>query len=97
MSVKTLEYDNSRRIISFKICFIGWLLELVGSAMTLLTPTLHSVGLSNLYYPDAIIMFVLIPFLHIVNEDETKGIIAMNGWFDGLRYIFGISKNDHTN
>ena len=80
-------YNSCRRTISFKICFLGWLLELAGVAMTALTPTLHRLGLSNLYYPDAIIMFVLIPFLHITNDDETKEKIAVNGWFAGLQYI----------
>ena len=78
-------------MISLKICFVGWLLELVGTAMTLLTPTLRSLGLSNLYYPDAIIMFVLIPLIHILNDDKTKGKIAENGWFAGLRFILGIT------
>ena len=81
-------------MVSMKISFVGWLLELVGTAMTLLTPTLNNIGLTNLYYPDAIIMFVLIPFLHIINEDETKGVIAENGWYEGLRHIFGITYNE---
>ena len=76
-------------MITLKIGFVGWLLELVGTAMTLLTPTLRNLGLSNLYYPDAIIMFVLIPLLHILNDDKTKGKIAENGWFAGLRLILG--------
>ena len=58
--------------------------------MTALTPTLHRLGLSNLYYPDAIIMFVLVPFLHITNDDETKEKIAVDGWFAGLQYILGM-------
>ena len=81
-------------MVSMKISFVGWLLELVGTVMTLLTPTLHNIGLANLYYPDAVIMFVLIPFIHIINEDETKGIIAENGCIEGLRHIFGITNHD---
>ena len=83
-------YNICRRTISFKICFVGWLLELAGVAMTALTPTLHRLGFSNLYYPDAIIMFVLIPFLHITNDDETKEKIAVDGWFAGLQHILGM-------
>ena len=78
-------------MVSLKICFVGWLLELVGTATTLLTPTLRKLGLSNLYYPDAIIMFVLIPLIPILNDDKTKGKIAENGWFAGLRFILGIT------
>ena len=90
VSATAHDYDNSRRMISMKISFVGWLLELLGTVITLLTPILHNMGLANLYYPDAIIMFVLIPFIHIVNEDKTKGIIAENGWYEGLLYIFGM-------
>ena len=84
-------------MISMKISFVGWLLELLGTVITLLTPILHNMGLANLYYPDAIIMFVLIPFIHIINEDKTKGIIAENGWYEGLRYIFGMKIQDGYN
>ena len=68
---------------------MGWLLELVGTAMTLFTPFLRSRGFHNLYYPDAIVIFLLIPFLHVMNEENTKGVVLELGWIQGLRNIVG--------
>ena len=78
-----------RRTISLKICFMGWLMELVGTAMTMLTPTLRSYGLHHLYYPDAIVVFIMIPFIHVMNEENVKIVVFERGWFQALMHIFG--------
>ena len=77
-------------MVSLKLCVVGWLLELMGTVMTLVGPALYEVGIHNYYYVDAIIMFVLIPFIHLTNDEETKGIITDHGWYRGLRDMLGI-------
>ena len=88
-SQRVYDNDGVRRLVSLKICFMGWLLEFVGAVMTLLTPFLRSRGFHNLYYPDAIVIFLLIPFLHVMNEEKIKEIVLSQGWIQGLRSILG--------
>ena len=35
-------------------------------------------------------MFVVIPFIHLLNDEDTKGIIANENWYQGLRHMLGI-------
>ena len=72
-----------------KICFVTWLYELIGTVTTALTPTLQSLGVPNTYFPDAIIMFLVIPFCHLANDEITKDIIAENGWYQGMKHLSG--------
>ena len=72
---------------------MGWLFELAGTVITVLSPSLHENGILNVYYPDAMLMFVVIPFVHLTNDEETKTIIAEENWYQGLRYMLGIRKN----
>ena len=74
---------------------MGWLLELVGTAMILLTPFFRARGFHNLYYPDAIVIFLLIPFLHVMNEEKIKDVILKRGWIQGLMNIIGKQNNVH--
>ena len=90
LSKKAYGYGNARRMVSLKFCVVGWLLELMGTVMTLIGPVLYEEGIHNHYFVDAIIMFVLLPFIHLTNEEETKGIVADQGWYQGLRYMLGI-------
>ena len=91
LSEKAHSYGNARRMVSLKFCVVGWLLELLGTAMTfLVAPVVYGGGVHNHYYVDAIIMFVLLPLIHLTNDEETKGIIADQGWYQGLRHMLGI-------
>ena len=91
LSEKAHSYGNARRMVSLKFCVVGWLLELLGTAMNfLVSPAVYGGVIHNHYYVDAMIMFVLLPFLHLTNDEETKGIIADQGWYQGLRYMLGI-------
>ena len=51
---------------------------------------LHTLGLHNIHYPDCIIMNVIIPIVYLMNDEETKGIIAEESWFQGIRYMMGM-------
>ena len=67
-----------------------WMYEMIGVAFTIITPYLNSLGVPYLYYPDAILVFVVIPFLHIMNDEDTKTVITNEGWIEGIKYILGI-------
>ena len=69
---------------------MAWLYELIAMLSAILTPYLRKQGIPNLYYPDAIVMFVVIPFVHIMNDEDTKIIILEENWYQGIRHMFGI-------
>ena len=89
-SAKDYRSGNVRRMVSLQLCIIGWMYELIGTIMTVLTPVFHAIGIRNFSYVDALIMFVVIPFINLTNDETTKGIIAEQGWYQGVRKIFGI-------
>jgi hypothetical protein len=69
---------------------MGWLYELLSIVSILITPFLHTHGIPNLHFVDAIIMFLVIPFLHLMNDEDTKGIILEENWYQGIRHMIGI-------
>ena len=66
---------------------MSWMIELIGIVSAILSPHL---GISNLHYIDAIVMFVVIPFSHLMNDEDTKIIIMEENWFQGLRHMLGL-------
>ena len=66
---------------------MSWMIELIGIVSAILSPHL---GISNLHYIDAIVMFVVIPFAHLLNDEETKIIILQENWYQGLRHTIGV-------
>ena len=93
LTEETYEHGKARTMVSLKICFLSWLYELLGVVATLLSPDLHSIGVRYYYYLDAIIMFLFIPFCHLMNDDVTKGIIIERGWYQGIKYMTGFKHN----
>ena len=81
---------KKRSIISLQMCFMGWLYELLAIVFTLLSPILTNLGIPNIHWIDAIVMFFAIPFCHLLNDEETKGIISEENWHEGLRHVLGI-------
>ena len=82
---------KKRSIISLQMCFMGWLYELLAILSAILSPILKKTfGIPNTHWFDAIIMFVAIPFCHLMNDEETKGIISEENWYEGLRHMLGI-------
>ena len=81
---------KKRSIISLQMCFMGWLYELLSIASIVLTPILTNLGVPNIHWIDAIIMFFAIPFVHLLNDEETKGIISEENWYEGIRHMLGI-------
>ena len=102
LTEETYEYGNSRTMVSIKICCLSWLYEFIGTLITAVSPKLVSLGLSHIYFIDSIIMFLVIPFCHLMNDEETKGVIVERGWFQGLKQMAGfpdqiVPTNAHEN
>ena len=63
------------------MCFLGWAYELMATFSAVLTPVLKNFGVPNMHLPDAIAMSVVIPFVHLMNDEDTKTIILNEGWY----------------
>ena len=48
---------------------------------------LHELGWPGSQYFTAVIMFIVIPFVHLMNDEETKVVIHMDGWIQGVKYL----------
>ena len=80
------------------MCFMGWLYELLAIVAGLLGALigyqmLHEFSIPNIHFPDVILVFVLIPFIHLLNDEDTKGIIFDKGWIQGIKFVLGIHKD----
>ena len=76
-------------MVSLQLCFMGWAIELIGALVVVITPMLYDHGFLNVYYINVILFFLLIPFLHLMNNEDTKGIISESSWYQGLRHLMG--------
>ena len=72
------------------MCLMAWLYELIATLSAVTTPYLQKLGIPNLHFPDAIIMFVVIPFTHLMNDEDTKEIILEKNWYQGVRHMLGL-------
>ena len=105
LSETKYEYGKKRSLISMKMCGISWLIELVFSSCWVLVialPALVSIAinyarLTYIHYPDCICMSVIIPLAHLFNNEETKRVIATEGWYQGLRYMLGTHNSRNAN
>ena len=83
---------KKRSLVSLKMCVISWLIELLSSLVAVSFTVFHNMGLHNMHFLDCIIVNIIIPFVHLMNDEETKGIIAKKNWYAGLRHMLGIYK-----
>ena len=72
------------------MCFMGWIYESLATFSSFLTVTLDGYGIPNLYMIDAILMFVVIPFTHLMNNEDTKEVILEENWYQGIKHILGL-------
>ena len=70
------------------ICFLSWLFEFIGMVVTILSPTLVAHGASNIYFIDAILMFVMLPAMYLINDEDIKTVITEQGWIQGIMNTF---------
>ena len=77
---------------------MGCIYEILAVVATLLCAVLGSqiqeFNIPNIHFPDAILMFVVIPFIHLLNDEDTKTIIFEQGWIQGIKYVLGIYKDN---
>ena len=90
VSQESYEYGKSRAMVSLKICVLGWGYEIFGNIMTAVSPSLLSLGFQHQYYIDAILMFLGIPLIHLMNDEDTKGVIVERNWYQGFRHMVGL-------
>ena len=87
------ETGNRRRLVSLRMCIISWLIEILGTLCHVLFLSLvNSLGLAGIHYIEVIFMFIVIPFIYLMNDEDTKGTIANQGWYAGLKYMLGLQK-----
>ena len=86
--------DERRSLISLQMCFMSWLYELLAIVTAIMSSVLgahiQEFKIPNIHFPDVIIMFIVIPFIHLLNDEEIKGIIFEQGWIQGIKYVLGI-------
>ena len=88
------------------MCFLGILYEIASNIIGGFSPYLkHKYNIHNMYLTDAILKFVFIPFLYLLNDEQTKEIIYEENWYQGIRFVAGvytkplnkINSNDNSN
>ena len=83
---------EKRSLVSIQVCYTGWLLEYIAIASTAISILLglFDINIPNIHFLDAVIMSIVIPFIHILNDEITKGIILEHGWIKGISYALGM-------
>ena len=65
--------------------------ELICNIFVLISPVLKfKYGWANTSFTDPVSMFVILPFLHLMNDEDTKEIIYDETWFQAIKFILGI-------
>ena len=93
VSAAAYEKGKKRSLVSLKMCILSWLIELISSLFAISFGMLHNLGFHNLHYPDCIIVNIVIPMVHLINDEDTKGVILERGWYQGLRHMIGTQWN----
>ena len=87
---------EKRRTTSIEVCFFGWLMESVLTVLIGVWMLLQNLGLKNIYiYPyfeffNAFFRAIIISFVHIVNDEDTKTIITDENWYAGIKHALGL-------
>ena len=71
---------------------MSWLYEFLAVASTLFSPLLHNYGIPNVHMLDAIIMSIIIPLTHLMNDEDTKQVILVENWYQGIRHLLGLHR-----
>ena len=83
---------EKRSLVSLQVCYTASLLEYIAIASTAISILLglYDINIPNIHFLDAIITSIVIPFIHILNDENTKGIILEHGWIKGISYTLGM-------
>ena len=91
LSDASYEYAVKRSIISLKMCILGWIYELISNIFVLIAPILKiQYNVPHTYFVDPMTMFIVVPFVYLFNDDDTKEIIYNEGWYQGIKYVLGV-------
>ena len=93
LSNSNYKLDKKRSLVSLRMCIIGWLVEILGTLCHVLFLWLNNMGLAGMHYVEGVIMFIIIPLVYLMNDDDTKGVIVDEGWIQGLKYLAGLRNN----
>ena len=69
---------------------ITWVIEVFSSLMFVAIPSFDSFGYRSFHHIDCIITVIIIPAVYIINDEETRGVIAEESWYQGIRHILGM-------
>ena len=61
--------------------------ETLHIVFVIMAPQLYDLGISGTQYLKVLIMFLAIPLLHLMNDDDITAAIAENGWHHGMKHI----------
>ena len=79
-------------MLSLKICSIVLVCELAGGLITMAYPLLKMLGIPNLYLPDTVLVFIVVPVVHLLNDDDTKEMIVDGKYYEALRHMMGCTE-----
>ena len=72
------------------MCFLGWLIELTLTILIGVWLMLNLGAYPYFEFFNAIIRASVIPFVHILNDEDTKTVITEKSWYNGIRYALGM-------
>ena len=55
----------------------------------LLGAQIQEFNIPNVHFPYAIVMSIVIPSIHLLNEEYAKEMVFQSGWCQGIRYAIG--------
>ena len=84
--------SEKRRLVSLKMTVVAWLYEFLSVLSVFLSPILKKYHIDHIHFVDCLIMFVIIPTHYLINDEDTRTVVANGGWCQGLRFILGIQR-----
>ena len=73
------------------VCGIGLLMEFVGGVFRMLNPVLRIIGVKYSFIPhllDAFMVFVVVPIIHLLNDEQTKTFLVNKEYCKALKTTF---------
>ena len=86
---------EARRLVSMNVCGIGLFMEFVGGVFRMLNPVLRIIGVKYSFIPhllDAFMVFVVVPIIHLLNDEHTKTLLVKKDYYEALKTIFSFKE-----
>jgi hypothetical protein len=91
LSAKDLQKRRKVNNINMKTTFICWLVEFVGSFLSIFGPFItghRNVGWGIIQVLILTVYFIMLPFTYLINSRETKATIFNFNWISALAGVF---------